>query len=56
MTRILVLQHHPEEGLGSLHDILAAQGHRTGVYRLDLGVPAPDDLADYGALIIMGGP
>ncbi|MHB8211367.1 MAG: type 1 glutamine amidotransferase [Acidithiobacillus sp.] len=56
MTKILVLQHHPEEGLGSLHNILAAQGHRMEVHRLDLGVPVPDDLADYGALIIMGGP
>ena len=56
MTKILVLQHHPEEGLGSLHNILVAQGHRTEVHRLDLGVPVPDDLADYGALIIMGGP
>ena len=56
MTKILVLQHHPEEGLGSLHNILAAEGHQTDVHRLDLGVSVPDDLADYGALIIMGGP
>ncbi|WP_298168745.1 type 1 glutamine amidotransferase [Acidithiobacillus sp.] len=56
MTKILVLQHHPEEGLGSLQHILAAQKHQTEVHRLDLGVPVPDDLADYGALIIMGGP
>jgi GMP synthase (glutamine-hydrolysing) len=56
MTSILVLQHHPQEGLGSLAPLLAAAGFTIDLRALDAGDPVPQDPGNYAALILMGGP
>lgn len=56
MSDILVLQHHPEEGLGFLREILMERGHRPVIHRLDLGAAVPEDSKGYSGLVIMGGP
>ncbi|MEL5848048.1 MAG: type 1 glutamine amidotransferase [Candidatus Igneacidithiobacillus chanchocoensis] len=56
MANILVLQHHPEEGLGSLAPLLAAAGFSIDLRALDAGDPVPEDPGNYAGLILMGGP
>lgn len=56
MSNILVLQHHPEEGLGLLEEIFLESGHHPTIHRLDLGVPVPKNSNAYSGLVIMGGP
>lgn len=56
MATILVLQHHPDEGLGSLAPLLASLGYATDLRALERGDRVPSSLASYVALIVMGGP
>ncbi len=56
MRRVAVLQHHPEEGPGTLEPLLTSCGVTLEILRLDLGVPVPVDPNPYVALVIMGGP
>ncbi|MEY2342709.1 type 1 glutamine amidotransferase [Acidithiobacillus sp. IBUN Pt1247-S3] len=56
MATILVLQHHPDEGLGSLAPLLTGHGYNFDLRELDRGDPVPTSLARYAALILMGGP
>ncbi|WP_308389081.1 type 1 glutamine amidotransferase [Acidithiobacillus sp. AMEEHan] len=56
MATILVLQHHPDEGLGSLAWQLAEYDHDFDVRELDQGESVPSSLDPYAALIVMGGP
>ncbi|MHB1531257.1 type 1 glutamine amidotransferase [Acidithiobacillus sp.] len=56
MSDILVLQHHPEEGLGFLQEIFLESGHRPVIHRLDLGAIVPENSKGYAGLVIMGGP
>ncbi len=54
--RILVLQHHPEEGTGTLGEFLAAKGadlHTVHCWRGDTPPTTPEG---YAALVSMGGP
>ena len=56
MATILVLQHHPDEGLGSLTPLLASLGYATDLRALERGDRVPGSLHPYCALIFMGGP
>lgn len=52
--KVLVIQHVPAEGLGAFQEFLTGRG-----WELDVkceGVNIPNNLEDYNALIILGGP
>jgi GMP synthase-like glutamine amidotransferase len=53
---ILVVQHADLEGPAALRDGLERAQCAVAVIRTDLGQPIPADLADYAALVVMGGP
>jgi GMP synthase (glutamine-hydrolysing) len=54
--RILVLQHHPEEGPGSLGDFLLQKGAELKTVHAYDGETLPDSAEGFAALISMGGP
>ncbi len=54
--RILVTQHHPEEGPGHLGQFLANQGAELAFAHAWDGQPVPTDPAGLAAIISMGGP
>lgn len=54
--RVLVTQHHPDEGPGRLGRFLEEQGARLQVVHLYRGQGLPPDLEGLGAVISMGGP
>ncbi len=54
--RVLVTQHHPDEGPGRLGRFLEAQGARLLTVHLYRGEPLPPGLDGLGALVSMGGP
>ncbi len=56
MKPILVVQHAELEGPAALRTELQRAQCEVAVIRTDLGQPIPRDLADYAALIVMGGP
>ncbi len=56
MTAILVLQHHPDEGLATLATLLAARGHAVDLRKLYQGDSLPGSMIAHAALILMGGP
>jgi GMP synthase (glutamine-hydrolysing) len=56
MARIVVLQHHRAEGLGTIGDALATAAHAWQYVRSFDGQPVPKDLKGAGGLILMGGP
>ncbi len=54
--RILVLQHHPEEGPGTLGDFLLKKGADIKTVHAHKGEMPPGESAGFAALISMGGP
>lgn len=55
MAEVVVLQHTPEETLGTIADVLAAQGHTWRYVRSFAGEAVPTTL-DAAGLVVMGGP
>jgi GMP synthase (glutamine-hydrolysing) len=56
MPNAIVLQHAAAEGPAAIGDALQRRGIATRVVRVDRGEPVPAELADAGALVVMGGP
>ncbi|MGH7864362.1 MAG: type 1 glutamine amidotransferase [Candidatus Binataceae bacterium] len=56
MSKIIVLQHHPVENLGTIADALETAAHVWQYVRIDHDQPIPKDLKGAGGLIVMGGP
>ncbi len=56
MGKILVLQHHRIETLGTIADALDGAGFSYDCVRTFAGEPVPRDLAGADGLVIMGGP
>jgi GMP synthase-like glutamine amidotransferase len=54
--RVLVFQHIDVEHPGSFRDFMAADGTTWDVVALDRGEAIPDSMADYDAMMVMGGP
>lgn len=54
--RVLVLQHHPDEGPGTLGDFLQERGAELKVLHTHKGDEPPLDPEGYDALVSMGGP
>jgi len=55
-VRALILQHHPQEGPGTLGEFLAAQGAELDWVRTDRGEMPPAGPQGYELVISMGGP
>jgi GMP synthase (glutamine-hydrolysing) len=55
MAKILVLQHHPAENLGSIADALEDVALAWQYVRVFDGQPIPQDTRGVGGLIVMGG-
>jgi len=55
MAKILVLQHHPAENLGSIADALEDAALAWQYVRVFDGQPIPRDIKGAGGLIVMGG-
>lgn len=55
MAKILVLQHHPAENLGSIADALEDAALAWQYVRVFDGQPIPQDTRGAGGLIVMGG-
>jgi GMP synthase (glutamine-hydrolysing) len=56
MAKILVLQHHPVENLGTIADALEEAALAWQYVRVHEGHPVPGDMKGAGGLIVMGGP
>jgi GMP synthase (glutamine-hydrolysing) len=56
MAEVLVIQHAPEENLGSIADALRTRGHRWRYLRPFAGEAVPAKLDEASALVVMGGP
>ena len=56
MKNILVLQHIAIEDPGYIKDLMEADGFRLTQIELDAGETIPADLADFEAMLCMGGP
>ncbi|AEK58506.1 type 1 glutamine amidotransferase [Acidithiobacillus caldus] len=56
MKPLLVVQHHPDEDLGALREMLIAERIPVQVRRLDLEEPLPSSLRGFGGVISLGGP
>ncbi len=56
MSKICVLQHHPDEGLGSLELILREYSHMPEIRHLNVGDQVPATTTGFDALVLMGGP
>jgi GMP synthase (glutamine-hydrolysing) len=56
MAKVVVIQHHPVETLGTIADALAASGLACQYVRTFEGHPVPKELNGVGGLIVMGGP
>lgn len=54
--RVLITQHHPDEGAGTLAGFLAGQGCELDERHLYRGDGLPADAAGYGLVVSMGGP
>jgi GMP synthase (glutamine-hydrolysing) len=53
---LLVVQHHPDEDLGALREMLLAERIPVQVRRPDLEEPLPTSLHGYSGIISLGGP
>jgi GMP synthase-like glutamine amidotransferase len=56
MAKVVVLQHHPVETLGTIADALETAAHVWQYVRIQDGHPVPRDLKGAGGLIVLGGP
>ena len=56
MAKIIVLQHHPAENLGTIARALEGAALAWQYVRLHDGHPVPRDMKGAGGLIVMGGP
>jgi GMP synthase (glutamine-hydrolysing) len=55
-VRVLVTQHHPDEGPGLLGDFLAAQRAELVIVQAHAGQAVPRDPAGFDAVLSLGGP
>lgn len=56
MAKILVLQHHPVEGLGTIAEALENAALAWQIVRIFDGHPVPQAVTGAGGLVVMGGP
>lgn len=56
MAKILVLQHHPAENLGTIAEALETAALAWQYVRTFDGHPVPKDMKGAGGLVVMGGP
>jgi len=54
--RVLVLQHAPSEGPGTLGTFLESRGVDLATCRIDEGEPVPEDPGNVSAILSLGGP
>ncbi len=55
MAEVLVLQHEPMEGPGTIAEEIRAAGHAVRIVRIDQKEKVPIDPAPFGGLVVMGG-
>ncbi len=55
MASVLLLQHEPKEGPGTLGEVLSARGFALTLVRPFLGEPIPAALGEHAGLVVLGG-